>query len=232
MSRLSTELNEDAIINMVDKMSEEFAIGFATAEDTIAFNGTGAASQHGTFGLTVSLYQNPAGARMAGGVNSRTAAGAGTGILAYGAVDATSLTSLMALLPEYAIPGAKFYCSNMFKQAVFGRLQMAAGGNTRMETAEGPVDAYNGAPIVTSQVLPQVDTSAAIANDVICLYGNLPMACTFGERRGINVKISDERYFELDQIALKATERIDIVCHDIGTTNVVGPIVAMVGSST
>jgi HK97 family phage major capsid protein len=50
-----------------------------------------------------------------------------------------------------------------------------------------------------------------------------------GERRGITVKTSEERYFEYDQIAIQATERVDINVHDVGDATTAGPIVALIG---
>jgi hypothetical protein len=50
-----------------------------------------------------------------------------------------------------------------------------------------------------------------------------------GERRGIRVKTSDDRYFEYDQIGIQATERVDIVVHDVGDATTAGPIVALIG---
>jgi hypothetical protein len=41
------------------------------------------------------------------------------------------------------------------------------------------------------------------------------------------VQADASRYFEFDQIGLRATERLDIVVHEVGTASAAGPIVAL-----
>ena len=60
-------------------------------------------------------------------------------------------------------------------------------------------------------------------------FGDLSMAATFGDRRGMTIAVSTERYFELDQLAIKGTERFDIVAHGLGDNTNAGPIVALIG---
>ena len=61
------------------------------------------------------------------------------------------------------------------------------------------------------------------------LFGDIAMAATFGDRRGMTVARSTEYKFAEDQIAIKATERFDINIHDIGDTTNAGPVVALMG---
>jgi HK97 family phage major capsid protein len=60
-------------------------------------------------------------------------------------------------------------------------------------------------------------------------FGDLSLAARMGERRGIRVKTSDDRYFEYDQIGIQATERVDVNVHDVGDATTAGPIVALIG---
>jgi HK97 family phage major capsid protein len=68
-----------------------------------------------------------------------------------------------------------------------------------------------------------------ISDTAMIGFGDLGMAVTMGERRGISIQTSNERYFEYDQVAIKATERFDINVHDIGDSTTAGPFVALIG---
>ena len=62
-------------------------------------------------------------------------------------------------------------------------------------------------------------------------YGDLALASTMGDRRGIRFRLSEDRYWELDQIGVKGTERFDIINHDIGDNTTAGPVVALIGNT-
>jgi HK97 family phage major capsid protein len=61
------------------------------------------------------------------------------------------------------------------------------------------------------------------------LFGSPSAAMSMGTRRGVTLATSMDRYFESDQIAIRGTERFDIVVHDIGDTATAGPLVALIG---
>ena len=63
-------------------------------------------------------------------------------------------------------------------------------------------------------------------------FVDLSRAASLGDRRMVRVFPSQHRYMELDQVGILATERIDIVCHDLGNSTTPGPIVALTGSSS
>jgi HK97 family phage major capsid protein len=62
------------------------------------------------------------------------------------------------------------------------------------------------------------------------LFGRFDMAASLGSRRGIEMQTLVERYAELGQIGVIATERFDCVVHDLGTTTVKGPLAAAYGN--
>lgn len=223
LSRLSTELAEDAIISIADDLASEMAYAFAKKEDDCGWNGDGTSS----YGNIV-------------GVRTKIVTGIGTASELFGCVDAASghdtfaeidandLATVMSALPKYAEPGAKWYCSQVAWAMVFQRLIAAAGGVTMTElTAGKPQRSYLGYPVEIDQSLPTVLTD--LSDVAMLFFGDLSRAATMGERRGITVKTSNDRYFEFDQIGVQATERVDINVHDLGTTAVAGPIVALVG---
>lgn len=216
---ISKELDEDAIISIADMLTRDFAWAMALKEDQCGFTGDGTSTYGGIYGLTKKILD---AANTAGAVDCAT-----TGHDTFAEVDNTDLTTLMSKLPAYARMNAKFYCSSVAKSLVFDRLKAVAGGNT-VTTLEGrPTDTYLGSPIVVSEVLP---TSTGDLNNLPMLfYGDLSLAATMGERRGITVSRDESLYFLTDQIALKATERVDIVVHDLGSTTVAGPVVGLIG---
>lgn len=216
IARISTELSDDAIINMSDWLAKHYAHSFALKEDETGFTGDGSASFAGIEGVNTKIL-------LAAHAGSRFIAS----VALFSTLTTADLTSLMGTLPEYAHPNAKWYCSQLASDTVFGRLAAVAGGNTIQTLAGRFEKSFLGYPIVISQVMPKVTTS--LADVVMLLFGDLSAAATLGDRREITVAQSMDRYFELDQIAIKATERIDINAHDLGTASEAGPIVALIG---
>lgn len=223
LSILSTEIADDAVIDLADWLASEFAYAFALFEDQCGFIGDGTSTYLGIRGLG-NLMTEALG--LAGAVLVATA----THNL-FSEIDNTDLATLMAALPEYARMNAKFYCSSVANELVFGRLKSAAGGNN-VQTLQGTLgNNYLGYPIEISQVLPNGPSTDY--NGLPMLYfGDLSKSSSLGDRRQVRVFPSQHRYMDLDQIGILGTERIDIVNHDLGTTSTAGPIVALVGSSS
>jgi HK97 family phage major capsid protein len=218
LTRISTEIAEDAIINITDWLAQEFAYAFAKWEDDTGFAGDGTASVGGIRGANIKLNDTS----LAGGFE------AAAGIDLFSEVTINDLHSLMGTLPAFAHDGAKWYCSQACADVVFQRLAAAGGGNTMITLAGKFGREFLGYPIVISQSMPTSIGSLDAA--VMFLFGNLGQAATLGDRRQIVVGLSTDRYFVEDQIGIKATARIDINIHDIGDTSTAGPIVAYIGN--
>jgi HK97 family phage major capsid protein len=221
LTLMSTEIAEDAIINLADDIADEMAYTFAKTEDTAGFSGDGTSTYGGITGVLTKFNNN---------TSYKGAVAAASGHNKFSDFTYTDVTSMMAALPQYAHEGAKFYCSQAFFDATFSRLAVTAGGNTNQTVTGEYKPSFSGYEIVTSQVFP-LDPTVSNASKAVCLFGRLDKAALMGERRGIQVMRSDDRYFELDQIGLKATERIDINVHDVGDTSGAGPIVALMGTT-
>ena len=221
LTRYSTELAEDAIISISDDLASEMAYAFAAKEDAVGWNGTGAASDGGIIGVRTRLID--------GTHTASLVEGAATHDL-FTEIDAADLSNMMAKLPLYAARNAKWYGSQVAWALVFQRLAQASGGTTMTEVTGGkPTRSYMGYPVVIDQTLPIITTTL---NDVVMLlFGDLSLAVAMGERRGITVKTTEERYFEFDQIGIMATERIDINAHSLGDTTVAGPILGLIGTT-
>src|SRR5262249_31804110 len=157
LTLMSSEVAEDAVIDTGDWIAQEAAYAFSLFEDQCGFIGDGTSTYLGIRGLG-NIFT-------AGAVAGAGGAARGQGPVAQG--DATDLGNCMAKLPEYARPNAKWFCSAVALDAVFGRLMAASGGNTIQDMMGGYGRAYLGYPIVVSQVLP---TSVSTINDVPMLY--------------------------------------------------------------
>jgi HK97 family phage major capsid protein len=227
LTLMSTELDEDAAINIGDDLLGEIAYAFAIAEDEAGWIGDGSAAYHGIRGFIPRFEANLGTAtQMKGAVD---AAGGHPSFLT---VDANDISTLMGTLPLYAYQrgNPSFYCSNMAWAQVFSRLIQAAGGITRDERTGREVRQYLGFPVEVHPSLP----SAGANDKVMILFGDIGLASSFGDRRGMAVARSTEYKFAEDQVAIKATERFDINIHDIGTegtAGVAGPVVALIGTT-
>ena len=225
LSLLSSEIAEDAVIDLADWIANEFAYAFALFEDQCAFIGDGTSTYLGIRGLG-NLFTTTGGS---GGGQLVGAVDAASGHDTFAEIDNADLTTLMGKLPEYARMNAKWICSAVAADVVFGRLAAIAGGNNTQTLREGVGLSYLGYPIVISQVCP---TSTGDLSDLPMLYfGDLSKSSALGDRRQLRVFPSEHRYMDTDQIGIRGTTRFDVVHHDVGdtTTGNAGPVVALVG---
>lgn len=218
-TRVSSELEEDSAIDIAEKFVSDAAKAFALKEDQCGFNGTGTSTFGGIHGLTEKIVDSDHTASV---VTVAT-------IDRFDEITLTHLNEVMGLLPEFAAGEAAWYCSRVCWAMVFQRLAQAGGGNT-IETIGGDrVRSFAGYPIIISQVLPT--STGALNAKAMFLFGDLKMAATLGDRRGVRLAQSEHKHWSTDEIALRATERIDIISHDLGDTSDAGPMVAFKGTT-
>jgi predicted phage gp36 major capsid-like protein len=222
LTRMSTELSEDAIISIADDLASEMAYAFAQTEDSCGWNGDGTSTYGGITGIRHEdgrhLGRGPACRRRRRGLgprhlrrDRRQRSGKPHGEAAEVRRSRRQVVLLAARMGD-GLPAPHR-----------GRWRHHMGELTGGK----PSRSYLGYPVVIDQTLP---TALTDLSDVAMLFfGDLSKAVTMGERRGIMVKTSEERYFEYDQIAIQATERVDINVHDIGDATTAGPIVALIG---
>ena len=231
LAKYENELNEDAIISIADDLVNEIAYAFAQKEDECGFNGNGTSTFGGIVGVREKLLglsgtiANIAGLQVASGN-------------AYSEITLGDLQGLIGRLPQFArrAGGNKFYCSQQFYATVLTRLAQAVGGVTYSEIAGALQPTFFGVPVEITEVMPSVE-----ANDQVCLlYGNLAMAAMLGDRRGIEVSMSDSHStdFASDVMAVRGTQRFDINVHDVGNASatasarLAGPIVGLITAAS
>ena len=209
---VSSELSEDSVISVAEMVSRSVAYTMAVKEDEALFLGDGTSTYGGIVGL--------AGALAAGSLVTATSN------QTFSALTFANFESVVGACKMYSGIQPRWYISNAGWSASMQRLANAAGGVTMAELAGGMSRSFLGYPVVVSQVLNSALTGTTGLR--ACYFGDLTMGSYLGTRRGISIALDSSRYFELDQVAIKATQRFDINVHDRGTASASGGIIGLV----
>ncbi len=224
-TRITTQLAEDAVVDIAAIVADEHALAFAAKEDACMLLGDGTSTYGGIRGINTMFEALPT--TMKGAFVCATAT-ADT----FGEVAATDLSSVMAKLPSYARSGAVWLGSPASDDAIFSRLMAAGGGNTLMTLQGGSGSTYLGKRREVNEYMPS-DASADLSNKVIMLYGDFKKACFLGDRRGISIQVLRELYAVNGQIAILGTERFDFNCQfAVGDTTAAGSVCALIGGAS
>jgi HK97 family phage major capsid protein len=210
-----TELAEDAVINIADDLADELAYQFALKEDQCGFTGDGTSTYGGITGAVNQFSKS--------GSTSTFGVFTATGHTTWATLTLSDCNLTTGLLPQYAAPNAKWYMHRTAFCSFAERLAYAGGGNTTLTIGGGFGLSFLGYPVVITQVMDSAGTTGLYT----ALFGDMRLAAAMGDRRGITIKASDQRFFDSDQLALLGTERFDINVHDTGSATVAGPIVAL-----
>lgn len=215
LTTVSSELLEDAVVNIGDDIAGEIAYSFAQKEDSCGFLGDGTSTYGGIVGLENSLtnatYQV-----------SNGAATAPSGVLL------AEINAGFAKLPAWAYQrnNVKIYCHKSVYHNAFERLAMAAGGVTAAEITAGVQPRFFGYPVEFVQVM----TAAPAADgNTFAFIGDLSQGCYLGDRRSTAVAFSDSALnaFEQDERVVRGTERFDIVCANVGDSTASGAVIKL-----
>ncbi len=218
LAKYSSELNEDAIISIADDLTSEIAYAFAAKEDACLFLGDSTQTYGGISGL--------ANALQAGSIVDSL-----SGNTAFSTLDLVDFESCLGRLPAYSGIMPTWFISKAGWAASMLRLIDAAGGNTVREITGGSGGLqFLGYPVVFSEVLNK--TLTAQTSTILAYFGDLRMASVLGNRRGVSMQLSDQRYFEYDQLAIKGTSRFDITVHSVGDATTAGAVVALKTASS
>jgi len=223
LTKHSTEVAEDAIIGLAEKIAQDMGEAIAEKEDRCWLLGDGTAAYGGIYGLKTWFDANDAGSYKSMFV-------AATNHDTYAEYDATDIGTAMGRLPLKYRQGAKLYMSPTTWGAVFERLMLAAGGNTTVTVGEGAQLRYNGYPVAFSELLTASATPTTDNSNVsIFMFGNANRTTLLGDRRGIVIKASEDRHIELGQVVVVGSSRFDIVNHNLGDTSVPGSMISLQG---
>ena len=215
LTRMSSEIAEDAVVSIADWLVGEIAYAFAAKEDDCGFNGDGTSVFGGIRGLSAVFGD---GSHTAGQYQVSTATLTG--------MVAADFTGVMGKLPQYALQNAKWYMSQQMFYSAAGTVLAKGGGNTILTLANDPMNPrLLGFPVVLAQKLPIATPGTG---KPMFYFGDLSKSSAIGDRRSVMIARSNERYFDTDQIGLRGTERFDINNHDLGDSINAGPLVAAV----
>jgi len=185
--KMSTEVTEDSILDMLSVVVDSIAYSIALEEDKNLFNG------------------------VSGGVNTSGIAGDAsvddTNVASVSALALTDLTACSAGIGNPIIGAVnEWYMSPVVFHGAVRDLLNAAGNNSMRELEEGQRPTLLGYPVNLVSCLP----SAPASGELVAVFGDLRLGAYFGDRRALNFKTLNELYMEQDQIGVVATERIDI----------------------
>jgi HK97 family phage major capsid protein len=212
-TKVSNELFADGV-GVADLIATEHSLAIAKALDEAVFIGDGTSTYGGHYGVTVKLTDAAYSASL---VTAATNNGA------FETLDKEDFLSAMAKLPRYALPGARWYISPAGYHASMQRLDLAQGGS--VSVAQGFGLTFLGYPVVL--VHSMNSTLGTDLSKVKVLFGDLAMAGALGLRQGYQLRVSQERFVELDQTLVSGVVRATANFHSLGSTSEVGPVVAL-----
>ena len=215
LSKWSTELPEDALVKLGDIITAEIAYCFAQKEDDCYFNGDGTANYGSITGWKSALL---AGSKVT----------AATGVTTLGDVTLGVFEEAIGKLPLFPGIAPKWYMHHSVWANVCQRLAMAAGGNMVENFVNGvPQRSFMGYPVEIAQVMAGGAPGTDLTGETVMYFGDAAMGSTFGDKRGVTIDTDSSVYFTSDAIALRATERFDINCHEVGSATEAGPMIGI-----
>lgn len=214
---ISQELQEDALISIVDDAVSEMAYALADKEDAECILGDGTSTYGGVRGLLDKIGS--------AGVFTNTADDHD----AWDELDMADFTQTIGLLPEKYSRSPVWVCSANFYWSVMVKVMAEAGGNNIASIATGPQGQpmFMGSPVYFTDKMPR----ASAASQKCALFGTFSMGGIMGDRTGIRIGRSDDHKFLEDMTALKATSRYDINIHEPGDSQNAGAYVALATNS-
>lgn len=215
--RISSEIEEDAIADIVDFVANEIGFAFAAQEDDCAFNGDGTSIYGGMRGI---------GTIVLDGSHSKAKVPAAAGHNTFLTIDESDLSNLISAITAAAVPNAAWFCSQTCYAQTFCRI--AASGYLPLVELDGVMTPYFlGFPVILTQKLPLVNTS--LSGKAMLAFGDMYMGGALGQRRGVSLARSQDRYLDQDEIAVLGTERFHSVVHGLGDNSSTGPLAALIG---
>ena len=211
LTKFSSELSEDAVINFADDLAGEMAYAQAKLEDNCAFIGDSTSTYGGITGLATAVG----------------AAGVTTGASTAGAITLAEIQGAFALLPQYADnANTKIFCNKSIWNALFLRLAYVSGGNNAVDLLTGSGQlSFAGYPVVLTQAM----NSATSTGKIMFHFGDMSQGVYFGDRRQTSVDFSNSALtsFETDMLAYRSTTRWDLVCANVGDGTNAGSLITL-----
>lgn len=224
LTQVSSELNEDSIVDIGAALAEDMAYVMAYNEDLACLFGDGTSTYGGITGVFKEI------ADIAGNAGYIETAAATTGN--WGAATLADLRKLAGAVSQYADNAdMKWFMNRAFFQSVVCADLDALNGNGFFDltNAPGPNPTLFGYPVVYTQVMTSDSTPAA--GTVLAMLANLKTGSIMGSRRDLRVQVSDQVGFISDSLYFKATERFGFKYHDLPTATSANSAAVLVAKS-
>lgn len=227
----SSELDEDAVIDIGNMVADKAARAFAKREDECLFLGTGSAYYGGMIGLGPALT-----ALGAGTIGNVAGVQVGTGNT-YAELVKADFVGVMARQANFegsSPDRMKWYMSMGFYYNVVLNMMLALSGNSRTDYETEVRPRFLGYPVEFINVLPTIEGNS----QYVAFFGDMKAAVTMGVRRGFTFNESTEMRFKYDDIVGKATERFGLTVHSIGNSSataadrLAGPMTALITAAS
>jgi HK97 family phage major capsid protein len=213
LTKVSSELDEDAVVEIGDMITQSMAYAEADKIDEAAFNGDGTSTYGGVLGIKNAIDSAAVSTALSGNVGAST-------------LDLVDFETAMGLLPQYPGASPRWFMNSAVYYASAFPLMNAAGGNSNVTLANGvQTPMFLGFPVSFVQVM--TSTTGSAVSTILAYFGDLRLGASYGVRRSVRTEVSTERYFELDQIGIKTTQRVAINFHERGDTVRNRPIIAL-----
>jgi HK97 family phage major capsid protein len=220
-TKVSNEVLNDAnAVNVADWLLQEFATAVALAQDSATFNGDGTGTYGGMWGIVPKIGSSAYSASVVSAGSTRTAVTSFT-LADYEAV--------LAKVPRYVFERGNpaWYVHHAVYHQSMQVLGLNAGGNSidTINNGAGLQYRFLGLPVIPVLVMDSVTSTDA--NKVKVLCGDMGLSSILGSRQEFSLRMTTERFIELDLAAWYGTGRYDMVHHSLGDTSTPGPVIAL-----
>lgn len=208
--KLTRDMIEADASGIADQCFRSFARAAANKEDAAFFSGDGTSTYGGIVGILNAI----------GSAATVTSTNTTWATLVDGDVQ-----TMMGKIADFAGQGSlEITCTRSGFFEIFNRLNVAKGGITYQEAANGQV-IYKvlGHDVILNNIMPTTTATSTVS----AYFGDFAMGIKAGQYGTLEFAQSDQRYFDEDSIALRVIERVDINCHDLGDSSNRGPISAL-----
>lgn len=212
-----TTLGEDAIINLVDELTEEHARAHAVKMDEAYFNGDGTQAYGGIVGLTYAYrkaLEDGGGTWTTDGDKEKLGGVVVASGTSWASITDDDISKLIAKVETYPGQTLSFTCTNQFYWEVLHTLAMNAGGTTATEVVNGvqrPV--FYGFPVIINNAMAK---TTAI-DQVPLLFGDFAQGSMIADRKGATIETDKNISTQVEEVV--STMRYDILVHDFGNYN-------------
>jgi len=222
LCKASTELAEDSVIALGEIIATSMTRSIAKKEDQIGFVGDGTSTYFGMTGIVGALLG------VDDTIGNIKGLKVGTGN-AYSELTLDDFEGVVAILPDDADNGAKWFVNRKFFFNVMYKLARAAGAADLFAILTDRKDRFfMGYPVEFTAAMPSAEDDSQIC----AILGDLQLGSFLGERRQLQIEQSTDVYFANDQIGFRGRERIDINAYGVGDTDEAGAIVGLITAAS